>query len=458
MNSKRQVWWQAVVLSGLLTLAGCGGSSSSGNQQQVTVSITGAPPSTIGIGANWQYTATVSGSTNQAVSWTASAGTIDAHTGLYIAPDSVPNPATVTITAAAQASPSSTKSTTVTVQANDPLGTVVSYTQFPGPNSCPTGGLPNGTCFQLAISCPGVADFSAYLKVYTPTAAPVGTVLFGVGTGGSGLYEDPNTGYTDGSTTVGNILNFGFNTVQVSFGAPFDQGSTPRGWLTGPGGVRRLACRYATVADWVYKHPTIINPNVVATTSAPMCATGNSGGSAALVYAAYEYGLDSELAMIEPTSGPVMSRIDQGCSPCSSSAQGNVCPGPTNNPNLCYESADATIIDEAYQSPGASTPTPCSDARNGNPGAGAQALFLSDSILYSAGNTVSMPNTRFKMLLADDDPSNAVPQATVFEGLVQPSSSSPNPLYQCLPNVQHDIPSYLSGAQQIASDIIQYCK
>jgi hypothetical protein len=296
------------------------------------------------------------------------------------------------------------------------------------------------------------------LKVYTPTAAPVGTVLFGVGTGGSGLYEDPNTGYADGSTTVGNILNAGFNTVQVSFGAPFDQGSTPRGWLTGPGGVRRLACRYATVADWVYKHPTIINPNVVATTSAPMCATGNSGGSAALVYAAYEYGLDSELAMIEPTSGPVMSRIDQGCSPCSSSAQGNVCPGSTNNPNLCYESADATIIDEAYQSPGASTPTPCTDARNGNPGTGAQALFLSDSILYSAGNSVSMPNTRFKMLLADDDTSNAVPQATVFEGLVQPSSSSPNPLYQCLPNVQHDIPSYLSGAQQIASDIIQYCK
>jgi hypothetical protein len=69
-----------------------------------------------------------------------------------------------------------------------------------------------------------------------------------------------------------------------------------------------------------------------------------------------------------------------------------------------------------------------------------------------------MPNTRFKMLLADDDTSNAVPQATVFEGLVQPSSSSPTPLYQCLPNVQHDIPSYLSGAQQIASDIIQYCK
>ncbi len=422
------------------------------------MSVTGAPPTAIAVGANWQYTATVSGSSNQNVMWTASAGTIDATTGLYIAPNSVPNPATVTITAAALADSTATQSTTVTVQASDPLGTVVSYTQYPQPNSCPSGGLAGGTCFQLAISCPGVADFSAYLKVYTPTGNPIGTVLFGVGTGGSGLYEDPNTGYADGSTTVGSILNAGFNTVQVSFGAPFDNGTTPRGWLTGPGGVRRLACRYATVADWVYRNPAIINPTVTSTTSAPMCATGNSGGSAAVVYAAYNYGLNSELAMIEPTSGPVMSRIDQGCAPCTSGFQGNVCPASSNNPNLCYESADASIIDEAYQSAGASTPTPCTDALNGSPGTDAQALFLSDSILY-AGTTqaVSLPNTNFKMLLADEDTSNAVPQATVFEGLVQPSASSPSPLYQCLPSVQHDIPSYPSGAQQIATDIIQYC-
>jgi len=404
--------------------------------------------------------ASVSGATNQTVVWAASGGgTIDATTGFYAAPNSVPTPATVTITAASQSDPSQTASTTVTVQAHDPLGTVSSYTQFPGPNSCPTGGLAGGTCFQLAISCPGVADFSAYLKVYTPSGAPKGTVLFGVGTGGSGLYEDPSTGYTFGSTTVGSILDAGFNTVQVSFGAPFDQGSTPRGWLTGPGGVRRLACRYATVADWVYRNPTLINASVVTTTSAPMCATGNSGGSAALVYAAYEYGLDSELAMIEPTSGPVMSRIDQGCSPCSSSAQGNVCAGSSNNPNLCYESADASIIDEAYQSAGANTPTPCTDALNGNPGANASAQFLSDSILYAGpGQTVAMPNTSVSMLFADEDTSNAVPQGTLFEGLVVPSSASPSPLFACLPNVQHDIPSYLSGAQTIANDIITYCK
>src|SRR5438270_1565948 len=302
--SECRVWYKAIVILGLVLLAACGGSHSNtgGGGQQVTVTITGAPPAAIGVGANWQYAASVTGSTNQNLTWSASSGTIDAKTGLYIAPNSVPSPATVTITATAQADSSHPASTTLTVQATDPLGSVVGTTQFP---NCPSGGLPSGNCLQLQIACPGVANFSAYLKVYTPSAAPIGTVLFGVGTGGSGLYEDPNTGYTDGSTTIGDILNAGYNIVQVSFGAPFDQGSTPRGWLTGPGGVRRLACRYATVADWVYHNPTMINPNAASGTSAPMCATGNSGGSSVLAYAVYEYGLGSELAMIEPTSGPV---------------------------------------------------------------------------------------------------------------------------------------------------------
>jgi hypothetical protein len=159
--------------------------------------------------------------------------------------------------------------------------------------------------------------------------------------------------------------------------------------------------------------------------------------------------------MIEPTSGPVMSRIDQGCSPCSASAQGNVCPASSNNPNMCYESADASIIDEAYQSPGASSPTPCTDALNGNPGPNASNLFLSDSILYAG--PISIPNTIMNQLFADDDTSNAVPQGTLWEGLVTPSSSSPVPRYACLAGVQHDIPSYPGGATLIASDIITYC-
>jgi hypothetical protein len=333
----------------------------------------------------------------------------------------------------------------ITVQASDPIGSVSSFTQFP---NCPPGGPGTGTCYQLAISCPGVSDFSAYLKVYTPAGAPIGTVLFGVGTGGSGLYEDP-TIYTDGSTVVGNVLSAGFNTVEVSFGAPFDNGTTPRGWLTGPGGVRRLACRYATVADWVYKNPNVINPNSTASNSTPMCATGNSGGSAAIGYAVYEYGLDSEFSMVELSSGPVMSRIDEGCAPCSTTA--NVCPGSSNKTQLCYEVGDAGIIDQAYQAPTASTPTVCTDALHGTSGTDVSARLLSDSILWMGNSPVNL-HTTIKQVFADLDTSNAVAEGLLFEGLV-----TPNPPFACLANVQHDIPSFSTGAQTLSDDIIQNC-
>jgi hypothetical protein len=462
----RQGWFGFIVLLlALLALAACGGSSQSSSQPPRTaVSITGSTPTVLGVGSNWLFTA------NQNVTWTLSgAGTLDSNTGLYIAPNTVPSPATVTITATSTSSSSETASAAVTIQSSDPIGTVQSYTQYPGPQSCYSTSVDygsnyggQGTCFQLAIECPGTGDLSAYLKVNNPPTTPNGTVLFGVGTGGSGVYDDPTAGgYTDGETTVSNILTSGYTTVQVSFGAPFDNGTQPNGWLTGPGGVRRVACRYATVADWVYNNPSIINPNnVSATNSAPMCATGNSGGSAAIAYAIYEYGMGSEFAMVELTSGPVMTRVDQGCSPCSSSVTGPICPNSTNVATMCYESADAAIVDEAYTSNTSANPPPgpCTDAIAGNPETDASELFLSDSILYAPNEApVSLPNTIVNQLFGDEDTSNAVPEGMVWEESFAPSSSSPNPRFACLANVQHDIPSFSTGAVQIASDVINLC-
>ncbi len=457
-NSNSRVWLVVAVLLGLLALAGCGGSSSGGNfQQQSSVTITGSPPSAIGVGANWQYTASVSGATNQSVTWSVSAngGTIDASTGLYIAPLNIPSPAKVTITATSQANPTQSASTSVTVQTKDPIGTA-SVTPL---NSC-SGSLQGATCFQMTVSCPGVADITAYLKVNNPNAAPVGTVLFGVGTGGSGLYDDPNSGgFMMGETTVQNVLAANFNTVQVSFGAPFTS-SQPNGWLQGPGGVRRVACRYATVADWIYNNPKTINsnPNITATTSAPMCATANSGGSGAIAYAVYEYGLDTEFAMIEPTSGPPMARIDQGCSPCSSNVTGPVCQDSNsiNVSQMCYSAGgssfgDAGVIDTAYTaSQNETSPGLCASAVNGTPAPA--GLFQSDSILYNPGNPISLPHTTVRMLFGDLDTSNAVPQ-----GMTWGQSVSPSPLSACIADAGHPIPDVNDGARQIATDIQQNC-
>ncbi len=85
----------------------------------IVISLTSAA---VQIGATQQFNATVSNTTNTAVNWSANGisggnatlGTISV-TGLYTAPATVPNPATVTITAASQQEPSKTASAAVTI-------------------------------------------------------------------------------------------------------------------------------------------------------------------------------------------------------------------------------------------------------------------------------------------------------------------------------------------------------
>jgi hypothetical protein len=127
---------------------------------------------------------------------------------------------------------------------------------------------------------------------------------------------------------------------------------------------------------------------------------------------------------------------------------------------MCYEAADAAVIDEAYTTNISANPPagPCTDALNGNPQADASALFLSDSILYAPGEApVGLPNTIVNQLFGDEDTSNAVPEGMVWDISFSPSSSSPNPRVSCLANVQHDIPSFSTGAAQVASDIVSLC-
>src|SRR5258708_23366532 len=110
-------------------------------------------------------------------------------TGLYIAANTIPNTVNIMITATSVADPSASASIAITVVANDPIGSVSSSSQL---GSC-AGSVSGGTCYQLAISCPQVADFSPYLRVNNPVGAPAGTVLLGLCTGGSGLYVLTNS-------------------------------------------------------------------------------------------------------------------------------------------------------------------------------------------------------------------------------------------------------------------------
>jgi len=117
----RKAWHALAVPVCLSMLLACGGSSSSPPPAPVSVSV--SPPSAdVATNTTQRFRATVTGTSNTAVNWSvagvtggnATVGTISS-TGLYMAPSSVPSPATVPVTAAAQADPTKSGAATVTI-------------------------------------------------------------------------------------------------------------------------------------------------------------------------------------------------------------------------------------------------------------------------------------------------------------------------------------------------------
>ena len=109
-----------LVTMGLMIACGGGGSSGGGGNNGgggpqpsgISVSITPNSNISVGVTLTKQFTASVSGTSNTAVNWSvsgsgcsgAACGTVSS-SGLYTAPASVPNPATVTVTATSAADP-----------------------------------------------------------------------------------------------------------------------------------------------------------------------------------------------------------------------------------------------------------------------------------------------------------------------------------------------------------------
>jgi hypothetical protein len=101
-------------------LAGCG----SGSKAPVSATVQLSGPKTVTLGTSAQFTATVTGTTNTAVTWSvnqvtggnAQTGTIST-AGLYAPPAAMPSSPTVTITATSQANTADSQSIQVTLQA-----------------------------------------------------------------------------------------------------------------------------------------------------------------------------------------------------------------------------------------------------------------------------------------------------------------------------------------------------
>ncbi len=324
-----------------------------------------------------------------------------------------------------------TVTATCTASTSHPLGTVSGVSSI----TC-KGSLSGGTCEQMTVSCPNVPDIDAYIKINTPSGTPKGTVLYGTGTGGNGLYESI---FTFGGTAVGNVLNAGFRTVQISFGTPFNS-AQPNGWPQGPGGVLATACRWSTLAQYVYT-------SVQNSTTIPMCATANSGGAGALAYALSQYGMGDVISMAEITSGPPTGRLDWGCG-CTQGAMPvpNSC-FPSGSMGTCFGTTDAGVWDPAY------TPNAyCSQAVGGTLPPGGLDFFLQDSV-EADGAQYSFPKTSVNLLFGGTDTSSAI--AIGWDWYLKINSTKSN---GCVADAPHSIANVSDGATQIANDIIGMCK
>jgi parallel beta-helix repeat protein len=190
-------------LAFLILLGGCGGNNSSPPPPQSVTVMVSSSSSSVLLGNTQQLTATVTGTSNTAVTWSVSgvlggnstAGTISS-TGLYTAPQDLPNPTIVTIQATSQANSSASGNASLTITsdigvtvATNPLGM---SSVFPGgmvqllatltsaghPDSSvnwAVNGVPNGnsTVGTIAASGTGAALYTAPATAPNPASVSI---------------------------------------------------------------------------------------------------------------------------------------------------------------------------------------------------------------------------------------------------------------------------------------------
>lgn len=390
----------------------------------VSISVTPLNPA-LSVGSEQQFTATGTLENGQqanitdTVVWSSS----DPTAAQLISPGRVKAVAggTSTITASYE---SVSGSSLVTLA--DPLGRATGTSV-----SCPAGPL-SGVCYAVTISCPNINDFTGYVKVTYPAGTPVGTVVFSSGGNGTIFYE---SNYVYGTTVLDTVRQGGFTVAQITWDHPFTT-AEPYGWQTGPGGIRAVACRYATLAQWIYTNIHDAN------TAAPFCATGNSSGAEVIGQAMTHYGLGSIFSMVEPTSGPSFGQQVWACddsepdaiNPCGNLTQYGVGVGGAEQ-----------FVDPAYPEP------ICSETYMSHRTT-YDSIFLHDSVV-STDAAFSYPNTFVNFRLGDLDMGAGPNQAATWESAITSSKA-----ISCIAGAAHSIPNSLVGAQTIASDVVSLCK
>ena len=147
-----------------------GGTSSAATLSVLEVVAVNPPAPTVMVGQAQQFTVTVTGSTNQGVTWSVNGvaggyttvGTID-NTGLYTAPAAPPTPNTLTVTAASVAAPSQSGTATVTIANLAPVVSAISPTTVnEGSGNTTLTVTGTGFCVQSVVELGSTALATTY--------------------------------------------------------------------------------------------------------------------------------------------------------------------------------------------------------------------------------------------------------------------------------------------------------
>lgn len=280
-------------------------------------------------------------------------------------------------------------------------------------------------CERYEVVCEGLAPAIVELAIYEPMgAASKGTILFGSGGDGTGFYN-----FTEAKA----MLAAGYTLVERRW---------PDGWFTGgTDGPQQAACRLGALIRHLRADPPA---------SGPLCATGNSGGSAELGFALTWQNAGPSLDFVMPTSGP-FHRLDLACqgesdatwpADCDALRQAT-CPDCASK-SCQLANGPRSLMDLAF----AGTP------RCSAPGPGDLAL-LAERSPELGPDVASLGDLPIHIMIGKDDPGAYEPLATALHDALKAGGAVVDIDY--ITGAPHEMDSVPAGGVAIREALLARC-
>jgi hypothetical protein len=199
-----------------------------------------------------------------------------------------------------------------------------------------------------------------------------------------------------------------------------------------PEGFRELACRPATVIQWIYDNLHLSGSDQ------PFCATGHSNGASRVAYSMVHYGLSDIFDLVLFESGPNWSRVDHSCI--------------ANNDHqaLFGDTGERRVIDWAFGFPNNGS-GPC--ARSDT----AETSMFRNASLADTRGSYSFPKTMVVFAFGDKDTSPTADHGKYFyDELV--AAGTPLLSTSSVAEAPHYITEVPAGAELVKTQLLTECR